>query len=173
MRTQPVRARVRMTALAFCGAAVVAAAAPAALASHVPPRAAGATRIAVAASRLPVVVNCAMHAQTKPGSYILACADGNSGLARLTWASWGTSAAFGSGTYTFNDCVPSCVAGHSHSFPALVALWGAKPWPGHAGQQYFTMLTVIFTGTRTYRAGGHEHRLPQTETFPLSPHGGA
>jgi len=78
--------------------------------------------------------------------------------------SWGIS--------TFNDCVPSCADGRFHSFPVLAALWRAEPRPGHAGQRYFTRLTIIYTGNRSYRAGGTLHRVPLTETLPLSAAGG-
>ena len=71
------------------------------------------------------------HARPDPPRPYLACADGNAYLGGLHWAAWGSSAAFAGGTSTFNDCVPSCVAGHGHSFPALVALWRPEPRPGH------------------------------------------
>jgi|SRR5215469_4887426 len=125
------------------------------------------------ASSLPVVINCAAKGQVKPGTYILACADGNAFITKMHWASWGGQAAFGSGTDTFRVCVPSCVAGHNVSFPVLAALWRVQALPGHRGTQYFTRLTLIFTGNRTYKAGGKKVRLPQTTTFPLSAFGGA
>ena len=65
------------------------------------------------------------------------------------------------------------MAGHGHSFPALVALWAAKPRPGHASERYFTRMTIIYTGDRAYRAGGKLYHLPPTVTEPLSPSGGA
>ncbi len=174
MRTMHGRSGIRIAVLAACAAVVIAAAAGTALASAATPRAPRAHAVAaVAASGLPVVINCAMHPQTRPASYVLACADGNSYVAKMSWASWGSSAAFGSGTDTFNDCVPSCVAGHFHSFPALVALWRVQSLPGHPGEKYFTRMTIIYTGSRSYKAGGHEHELPQTATYPLSPGGGA
>jgi len=174
MSTMHGRSLVRTAILATCAAAVTAAAAGTALASAATSRAPRShTTAAVAASGLPVVINCVMHPQTRPASYVLACADGNSYVAKMSWASWESSAAFGSGTDTFNDCVPSCVAGHFHSFPALVALWRVEALPGHPGDRYFTRLTIIYTGSRSYMAGGHEHELPQTVTYPLSAGGGA
>jgi len=176
MTTQPIRGRTR-AALALCGIAALAAAACAAPALNAATRsqqsAAATATATVAAAGVPVVVDCAMHARTRPGQFVLACADGAAYLAGLHWASWGSSAAFGNGTSTFNDCVPSCVAGHGHSFPALVALWGAEPRPGHAGERYFTRMTIIYTGNRAYNAGGKLYHLPQTVTEPLSPAGGA
>jgi hypothetical protein len=126
----------------------------------------------VAASK-PVVINCTGHTQTRPGHYTLACADGNSYVGHLSWAARGPAAAFGQGTYTFNDCVPDCVSGHFHSFAVLTALWRAQALPHHAGTRYFTRMTIIYSGTHRYRAGGKTYRLPGTQTFPLSPGGGA
>ena len=162
-----IRSRKARLQLAVIGVAAIAAIAVAGGASVA---AAQSGSRAVAA---PVVINCSGHAVTKPKTYVLSCADGNSYLKRLHWASWGGSAAFASGTSVFNDCTPSCVNGHFHSFTALVALWRPEALPGHAGQRYFTRLTIIYSGGRDYRAGGKKHRLPQTVTFPLSSGGGA
>ncbi|SRR5216683_4033259 len=172
MTTQPTRGRIRAAAIALCGIAAIATAACAASA----PDTAAARQQSMAvttAAGVPVVVDCAVHAQTRPGQYILACANGSAYLARLHWATWGSSAAFADGISTFNDCVPNCVAGHGHSFPVLVALWRAEPRPGHSGERYFTRLTIIYTGSHTYRAGGRLYHLPVTATDPLSAYGGA
>jgi len=173
MTTQPSRGRAR-AALVLCGVAALAAAACAAPALNAAARSQrSATATTGPAAGVPVVVDCAMRAQTRPGQFVLACADGGASLSGLHWASWGSSAAFADGTSTLNDCVPTCVAGHGHSFPALVALWGAEPRPGHAGQRYFTRMTIIYTGSRAYHAGGKLYHLPPTVTEPLSPAGGA
>jgi len=164
MSTQYSRGRAR-AALALCGIAAFAAAACAAPALNAAARSQQSAAVtSVPAAGLPVVVDCAMQAQTRPGQFVLACADGGASLSGLHWASWGSSAAFADGVSTFNDCVPTCVAGHGHSFPAL---------PGHAGQRYFTRMTIIYTGSRAYHAGGKLYHLPPTVTEPLSPAGGA
>jgi hypothetical protein len=172
MTTQPTRGRIRAAAIALCGIAAIATTACAASTSEAAAERQQPMAVTAAAPGVPVVVDCAVHAQTRPGQYVLACADGNAYLARLHWATWGSSAAFADGISTFNDCVPSCVSGHGHSFPVLVALWGAEPRPGHAGERYFTRLTIIYTGSRTYRAGGKLYHLPVTATDPLSAYGG-
>ncbi len=175
MRTQPTRARVKAAALAL-GVMTAAGAAAAVLAISGPASAAGQQHgqpAIAAASKTPVVVNCSGKGVTKPSSYVFACADDNGYIDHVTWAAWGTSAAFASGTYVFNDCTPNCASGHFHSFPALVALWGAKAWPKQAGTNYFTEATLIFTGSRSYKAGGKTHTLSQTMTIPLSAGGGA
>jgi len=169
---QPARTSVKAAVLAMFGIAalVVTAISGSAMAAARPQPRAG---TAAATASVPVVINCAMHAQTRPSQYVLACADGNAYLTGLDWAAWGSASAFASGTYRINDCVPDCVAGHFHSFPALVALWRAESLPGHPGERYFSRLTMIFTGSRTYRAGGKLHHLPATATLPLSASGGA
>jgi hypothetical protein len=175
MTVQLIRGRVRAAVLILSGMAALAGCAAPATAAAAKPQAAALTADVAGkvAASLPVVVNCAAHAQTRPGQYILACGNGGAYLARLNWASWGPAAAFAEGISTINDCVPNCVAGHGHSFPVLVALWRAEPLPGHAGQRYFTQLTLIYTGSRSYHAGGKQYSLPATATYPLSASGGA
>jgi hypothetical protein len=173
MTTHPTRSRVKAAALALCGIVAITTAACAALSPAAAARPSRPPAVTVAATTaVPVLVNCAMKAQTRPGQYVLACGDGNFYLDRLNWAAWGSSSAFAEGINTFNDCVPFCAGGHFHSFPVLAALWRAEPRPGHAGQRYFTRLTLIYTGSRTYSAGGKRHQLPATATYPLSALGG-
>ncbi|MGH3187872.1 MAG: hypothetical protein ACRDPY_02225 [Streptosporangiaceae bacterium] len=135
--------------------------------------ASGQPHLSSSTASVPVVVNCAMHAQTRPGTYILACGDGNGYVNKLQWASWGSSAAFATGSYVFNTCTPNCAAGHYVSFPVLAALWRTEPWSGHGGQRYFSRLTIILTGSTTYKAAGKTFHVSATQTFPLSSLGGA
>jgi hypothetical protein len=175
MRTRLTRSgRTRAAAAVLCGIGTIATAACTAQASGTTAAVRQPAAVTVAATSVPVVLDCAVHGQTRPGQYHLACAGAGGGyLSGLHWASWGPAAAFADGFSTVNDCVPSCVGGHGHSFPVLVALWRAEPRPGHSGQRYFTRLTVIYTGSRAYSAGGTTHHLPATATYPLSPFGGA
>jgi hypothetical protein len=168
MTIRPSRGRVKAAVIALCGVAVLATVAVSVSASA----ATSGRQQTPVASALPVVVACGMKEQIRPGAYILPCADANAYLSALHWSTWGSYTALASGTYTFNDCVPSCVAGHGHSFPALAVLWGVKPLPGHSGVRYFTRLTIIFTGNRSYTAGGKHYQLPQTGTYALSRYGG-
>lgn len=174
MTTHSTRSWVKAAALALCGIAMIAAAGCGTPASAASLRvsAASAGQRAAGTTAVPVVVVCINKTQVRPRSYILACADGQVYLSNLSWAAWGASSALASGTYTFNDCVPSCVGGQGRSFGVLAVLWDAQRWPGHAGVRYFTRLTIIFTGNRSYTAGGKEYRLPQTLTDPLLQNGG-
>jgi hypothetical protein len=172
MTSHPRRGIPRAAIAALCGLAAIAATA---CAAGSPAAAAGRTQqqAGLAPFGLPVVISCARQAQTRPGRYTLACADGNAYLSGLHWAAWGGASAFATGTDSFNVCIPTCTAGHLHSFPVLAALWRAEPLPGHPGEHYFTRLTVIDTGSLAYRAGGTTHHLPATVTYPLAPAGGA
>ena len=151
------RDMARTAVLAVASGAVIAAA----VAALGPAAAAGRPHQSV-----PVVINCVGKEQTSPSGYILACGDAGAYLTKLHWAAWGQTDAFGNGTYNYR-------AGHLHTFPVLVALWAAKPLPGHAGTRYFSSMTIIFTGNRRYTVGGKNYREPQTLTFPLSALGGA
>lgn len=158
----------KAAALALCGAAVIATAgcgAAASAASLGKQQAAGTTAV-------PVVVACINRTQIRPSEYILPCGDGADYLDYLNWAAWGSSSALAGGTYNLNNCVPNCAGGHGHSFGVLAVLWDVQPWPGHAGVRYFTRLTVIFTGNRSYTAGGKTYTVPQTLNIPLLQIGG-
>jgi hypothetical protein len=170
--------RIRMTkaraaAAALCGTAAIATAAcsapaPATAMAMRAPAGAGAT-----ATATPVIVRCGALGQRHPAEYVLTCAGTGAQLIGLQWVSWGPSSAFAAGSEVVNDCVPSCAGGTGHAFPALVALWRAEPRPGHPGKRYFTRMTIIYTGSHSYAAGGKLVTLPATVTYPLSSSGGA
>lgn len=131
------------------GTATAAVSHPATTASHVTIYgAAGGHRAAVARpSSGPEVFNC-LHAQVRPGSFTLTCADGNSYLTHLSWSSWSASSASGTGTQKVNDCTPYCAAGKFRSYPADVIFWRPEPVPNHAGQRYFSRVTLLYPGAR-------------------------
>lgn len=53
---------------------------------------------------------------------MLACGDGNADLDHLTWSSWTSSGATGTGDYTHNLCQPDCAQGTFVSAPTTVRL---------------------------------------------------
>jgi hypothetical protein len=167
MTALPTGSLRKAAALALGGIAVIATAACGAAAS-----AASLTPQQTMAP-LPVVVSCAMKTQVRPGTYTLACADGNAYVSGMSWTAWGSSSALASGKYSFNDCTPNCLSGHGHTFSGLVVLWGVKALPNHAGVRYFSEMTIILTGNRNYTAGGKKVTESQTLTIPLSNFGGA
>jgi hypothetical protein len=117
-----------------------------------------------------VVFDCQGHPHVRPGRYTLACADGNDYLSGLTWTSWGPRLASATGTEHVNDCVPYCAAGHFHSYPVIVVLWGSKAVKGHPGERCYTKLTEILTGQRPRYYDAVHHKwvtAPVTQTMPL------
>ena len=94
-----------------------------------------------------VLLGCNNDAEVAP-SDISNCGDGAVGVTRLHWTSWTSHLASGYGTYFLNDCTPTCVGGHFHTYPALVALWGSARVKGHPSERKYTQMTLIFTGTR-------------------------
>ena len=105
-------------------------------------------RPAVSAART-VVFDCAgQPAMVRPRTFILACADGNAYYAKLSWTSWTPGLASAKGNFVLNDCTPTCVAGHFHSYPAVVVFWGSKVVKNHPGERCYTMATQILTGPR-------------------------
>ncbi len=165
----------KTAALALCGLAVIATAGcgTSASAATLGQSAASAGRHAAGTSAVPVVVVCFNKTQIRPGSYLLACGDGSAYLEHLSWADWASSSALASGTLLFNNCTPDCADGRGIALPVLAVLWDAQPWPGHAGVRYFTRLTMIFTGNRSYTADGKTYQEPQTLTYPMFQDGGA
>jgi hypothetical protein len=106
---------------------------------------------ASAGSSAVVLVNCAGQGQVRPGGYDIGCM-ANELLAGLHWTSWGP-AAFGHGVLKVDDCIPTCAQGKYVRYPVLTVLWRARPWPRHAGREYFSRLTMIFTGARPAHTG--------------------
>ena len=103
--------------------------------------------------RQTVVVNCLGKQQVKPGTIVLACADYNSLIQKITWTSWTRGLASGTGTLVQNDCVPYCAAGHFHRYPVLVILWANQAYG--SGQRY-TELTEMLPGARPPVFNGHK-----------------
>ena len=118
-----------------------------------------------------VVFDCpGQHALVRPESFILACADGNALLDKLTWSSWTPGLASATGSLVLNDCTPYCAAGHFHSYPAIVIFWGSQAVKNHPGERCYTMMTQILTGTRPRYYDYTHHKwvtAPVTQTSPL------
>ena len=70
---------------------------------------------AVAASKPAVaIVDCGSAARVRPTTLIIACADANLYVSSITWSNWGGARASARGVLRWNDCTPTCVAGHWH-----------------------------------------------------------
>jgi hypothetical protein len=117
---------------------------------------------ASAGSSQVVLVACNGHGQVRPARFDnIGCMPSQEFLAGLRWTSW-RSVAFGHGNLEVNNCTPNCAQGKFIKFPILAVLWRARPWPRHAGRDYFSRLTWIFTGKRPTRHA----RTSQTFTLP-------
>jgi hypothetical protein len=62
----------------------------------------------------------------KPSTYVVSCADANSEFTDLHWTGWGGETAYASGIARWNDCTPTCVAGHWRSAPATFWAWDPR-----------------------------------------------
>jgi len=116
-----------------------------------------------------IVFDCLDHAEVEPASYILTCADANSVLARLVWASWTARQAVATGVHELNDCTPDCAGGTFRNYPVDVTFWRSEPVPGHSGERYFARITVRYTGPRppAYMSYGRLVRHPVEWTQSL------
>jgi hypothetical protein len=77
----------------------------------------------------------------KPSNYIVSCADANSEFTDLHWTDWGDERAYATGEARWNDCTPTCVAGHWRSEPATVWVWDPRREP-HPNLPKFDNLTI-------------------------------
>jgi hypothetical protein len=99
-----------------------------------------------AAENEPVVFGCANNALVEPGSFVLTCADYGSQLLHLAWKDWTGQQATATGVHELHDCTPSCVESTKYSYyPAIITFWRPEAVPGHAGEEYFSRVTVRYT----------------------------
>jgi hypothetical protein len=103
-------------------------------------------------SQSTVVLNCQGHAQVRPSSYVLTCADANDYLTGLSWKSWGPGLASATGVQRENDCVPNCASGHFRSYPVDVVFRGSAAV--RPGEQRFTRVTLLYPGRRPVAGPG-------------------
>lgn len=113
----------------------------------------------VAQKPLPSVLQCTGKAQSKPTSYVLACADYNSELLKIRWTSWTSQTATATATYSFNDCTPYCAAGKFVSFPATVRL--SSPHSTKSG--------LLFSSARIIYKEPSGKKVILTESLPTVP----
>jgi hypothetical protein len=130
-RRRPVTVAVSITGLAFlsagCGSSSTLAAGPASPAPTGPATAARSTASPpVTTTAPPAAAPVDAHVKVygdcttptvEPSEIVLACADYGTLLEGLRWTSWTATTAKATGTLEYNDCTPSCVAGHHHYLP--------------------------------------------------------
>jgi hypothetical protein len=131
------------------------------LGAPTPTLAAGSHRDAVrvpqaqAAAKDPVRVIAACSTTAyRPQSYVITCADAGIQLNKAQYQWWTRKTAHGSGVYTFNDCMPSCVAGTFHSQAAAFTLYRVVRTAKHG--RLFTRIEI------DTRQGHHVFSLPRS-----------
>lgn len=62
--------------------------------------------------------------ESKPESIMITCGDGGMYVDRITWNTWSSNGAQGTGFYNVNDCDPNCAAGNMHESPVNIKLSG-------------------------------------------------
>jgi hypothetical protein len=88
------------------------------------------------------------NVQVRPTSIDIGC-HGDTTVSTVTWSSWGTRTASGSGTLTVNNCQPSCATGSVSSSPAFVVL--SDP----LGGVFQDVLITPPSGSLTPQSGAH------------------
>ena len=87
------------------------------------------------------VVNCVTFEQ-KPVELVLYCADAGQILNQITWSSWTSTQAQGSGISTTNDCEPSCAEGSDVVSKVELRLF--KPVTSESGKIVFSQIEMQY-----------------------------
>lgn len=111
------------------------------------------------------VSNCGKLVQ-HPKTIVLACADANYELTRLSWKSWGGPVSAAVGKVSANTCTPNCAAGKFHSYPVKVAALEARKC---GAKLVYLKLTIAYTGAT--RPAGHAKHENWTFTCAQATHG--
>jgi hypothetical protein len=97
----------------------------------------------------------------EPTAITVTCADAGWSLNDLAWSSWTSTSAIGTGTLVYNDCKPSCAAGHFHRVPGTRVVL-TDPQPTASGQLVWTRMqeTPWIPGYVTGPMHGKPYPLP-------------
>ena len=89
-----------------------------------------------------VVVNCLGKQVTEPKQIVVTCGDASVMVMRIDWSSWTANGAKGTGTLTWNTCLPkTCVAGIVETYKVRVTLGRVASAPSSPA---FTRMTLAF-----------------------------
>jgi hypothetical protein len=102
------------------------------------------------------VVGDCTKSQVKPTEIVLACGDGNAEVLHIHWQSFGGARAAGSGSYVYNTCTPTCVAGKFKSYS--VTLTVSKPQKCFDMYDDYREMSLVF-------AAGAPYKTKQFELF--------
>lgn len=109
---------------------------------------------ASAATSVPTVPTDCVHQRVRPARIVIACADGNFALTRLSWTSWTRRHAVATGTAVINLCDPTCAGGRFASFPVNVELRRPRRCPN--GDLQFHRALLTYRGRRPPGARRHD-----------------
>ena len=102
------------------------------------------------------ISDCGYGTAQRPEQITLACADAGMMVTGATWSTWGSTNAFGRGTYEYNDCTPTCVAGKFHKVAVSVML--SKPVRDSKGRELlFSYITIKSKDGSALNTGGSEY----------------
>jgi hypothetical protein len=80
--------------------------------------------------------------EQKPVELVLYCADAGQILNQITWSSWTSTEAKGSGISIANDCEPSCAEGND--VISLVEIKLTKPMTSESGKRVFSNIEIQY-----------------------------
>ena len=87
----------------------------------------------------------------RPEEIMLTCADGGIIVTDITWKTWSSNQALGTGIYSQNMCEPSCAEGTREDVPVTIKLSG--PFE-HKGRNVLKTLDIQAAGRRELPNGG-------------------
>ena len=91
----------------------------------------------------PVAFSDCLGPSVKPEDVLLACGDGTESFHAARWTRWTRLGARAVGMAQINDCTPSCVDGHDHTYRAVLLLDRPRAC---GGRRLFTRVRLVLTG---------------------------
>lgn len=89
-----------------------------------------------------VVITCQGKKVVKPKEIVMACGDGNTYVYKITWKSWTANRAVGTGTLSWNTCLPdNCSTGLVQEYKVRIVLGRVASGPGVTA---FSRMTLRF-----------------------------
>ena len=89
-----------------------------------------------------ILYSCQGKKTVKPKEIVLACGDGNTYVYKITWKSWGPNGARGTGTLSWNTCLPqTCADGIVEEYKVNIRLGRVASGPG---VDAFSRMTLTF-----------------------------